>query len=472
MFNYMRKDKVEVDTSTLNDEQSYIFKSIIENIENVLAGEQDDKVFSISGFAGSGKTYLTAKIIQELMFRGISSAVTTPTHKAVKVLKDMLKSNDIDIEDPSVSIGTIHHFLNLKLDYGFDKNDDDQDGKRVFSDKPKLVVNTFNECLEYVDILFVDEASMVSDELYRLAVSILGDRAKAIIYIGDEYQLLPIEKGDSSIFHKPEIMHFKLTKIVRQAEGSAIIKKSQELIRMIQTQQFPENLNELFTEQENGIKITDYNGMYEMYFKDENDKVVGCFTNKRVDDFNDYLRHTVLNMLHETNNEIKPYLCLDDVLIFQAPYTDSKGNVLFNNGEVVDLEGLKLIDDPVHGWKVWKAKIEGIFVYILDVSSIINYNSLLESYKEVAKISKGYDRKKDWKKYFKLVGKYGKVKYDYASTLHKLQGSTYTHIYFDLLDLNPFYERGKEMMIRLCYVAITRASEQVIVIKQKGTYNE
>ncbi len=41
-----------------------------------------------------------------------------------------------------------------------------------------------------------------------------------------------------------------------------------------------------------------------------------------------------------------------------------------------------------------------------------------------------------WKKYFRLKDAYANVQYIFASTIHKLQGSTYDTVYIDLSFIN------------------------------------
>ncbi|MCI0501381.1 MAG: ATP-binding domain-containing protein, partial [Epsilonproteobacteria bacterium] len=60
-----------------------------------------------------------------------------------------------------------------------------------------------------------------------------------------------------------------------------------------------------------------------------------------------------------------------------------------------------------------------------------------------------------WKLFFQIKELFVDVKYTYASTIHKLQGSTYETIYIDLTDIERMHD--KDMMYRLLYVAITRA---------------
>jgi len=83
-----------------------------------------DYMISLTGAAGTGKTFLTVQIIKHLMEKYPPQAyddlsnhgftVTAPTHKAVSVIANMLREQKIQ-----ASCKTIHSFLGIKpfIDY-------------------------------------------------------------------------------------------------------------------------------------------------------------------------------------------------------------------------------------------------------------------------------------------------------------------------------------------------------------------
>jgi len=456
-----RNNKVLEDSQsrleTATEEQKNIHNSFIKSVFSKLDGEQlETDMFSIQGFAGSGKTWLTAKIIETLIKAGIKISTTTPTHKAARVVKEMLLENGINHESEDLlKISTIHHFLNLKLDYGFGE---DGSADNVTT-KPKLVPNKYNECLDYVDVLIVDESSMIGNNLYEEIMKIIDDRAKIVLFIGDPYQLLPVEDENNTIFQKEEIKHFILSKVVRQNEDSDIIKKSQELINILKTQQFPTSIYELFTESSNGIEIVTNDTLFlGKYFNDENDKMTGAYTNNTVDQYNNFIRY-------HTQDKVLDYLVDDDELVLQSSYTNSKGDILINNGEVVKLAKVTYTKDQANGLNIWKCVTEDkLYFTVLDPSSYTEHKAMLDKLILEAKQATGYNRSKAWKLFFRLKEKYARVKYNYSSTIHKLQGSTYGNMYFDIRGLDKFYRMDRDSVIRLCYVGITRAKDNVFIL--------
>ncbi len=441
------------------DEQKFIHNDFIEHIEKTMGTkstpEDHPEIYSIRGFAGSGKSWLTAKIIKELLSRGIRVAATSPTHKATGVLRNMLLENDINEESENgLVVSTIHSFLNLKMDYGFT-----EDGMADnVTKKPKLKKNTYNTCLVYTDVLVIAEASMIGNELYKLALEEIGERCSAILYIGDEYQLLPIGEGDNFLFNRPEIRHYGLTKIVRQKEDSLIIKKSQELIEMIKTKVFPANMADLFLHDSGKeIKIIRDPDFLEHYFQNkDSDKITGAFTNKTVDEYNEYIRYIEFPTVTD-------FLTLEDELVFQGPYMNSKNDILFNNGEQIKLESIKKIDDVANDLVIWRCRADGKQFYIVDPISYDDFSEKCDELAKEANLLTGYNRTNAWKKFFRFQNKFAKVKYKYSTTIHKLQGSTYNHMYYDMRGMYRMWNRDKETVVRLSYVAITRARDEVLI---------
>jgi hypothetical protein len=69
-----------------------------------------------------------------------------------------------------------------------------------------------------------------------------------------------------------------------------------------------------------------------------------------------------------------------------------------------------------------------------------------------------------WGKFWKLKAKYVDIKYAYAYTIHKTQGTTVQEIYINLKDIsNNVYDQ--ELLHRLIYVAVTRAKTKVHILQ-------
>ena len=112
----------------------------------------------------------------------------------------------------------------------------------------------------------------------------------------------------------------------------------------------------------------------------------------------------------------------------------------------------------------WDCKdLNGLPFKVIDPNSKGRFEMALNMLAKSAKFEKDYkERSKKWKKFFDLKEVFVDVKYIYASTIHKLQGSTYETVYIDLREIEKMSD--KDMMYRLLYVAITRASKDVKVL--------
>ena len=68
--------------------------------------------FVLSGYAGSGKTFLSMRLLRQVESSGLCWTVVAPTHKAVGVLRQALNLEGLQ---PTWYPSTIHRLLRLKL---------------------------------------------------------------------------------------------------------------------------------------------------------------------------------------------------------------------------------------------------------------------------------------------------------------------------------------------------------------------
>ena len=84
--------------------------------------------------------------------------------------------------------------------------------------------------------------------------------------------------------------------------------------------------------------------------------------------------------------------------------------------------------------------------------------------KQAKKEKKKEEKKKLWEVFFKTREAFADVKYIYASTIHKLQGSTHEKVYIDLYSLSNMKSLDYDTIYRLMYVAISRASDDIVIL--------
>lgn len=182
----------------LSPDQKEVLEAIIKWLRTK---NRQPNYMTLGGYAGTGKTTLTALIRQILDKRNpkLKVALVSYTGKAAQVLKNTLRQYDVSFKQDFV--GTIHSLIYAPV-VG-------EGGKIARWDKKQK--------LDY-QLIIVDEASMVNQEIWYDLMSF----DKPILAIGDHGQLPPIE-GSFNLMEKPKL---KLEKIHRQAADNPIIKLS------------------------------------------------------------------------------------------------------------------------------------------------------------------------------------------------------------------------------------------------------
>ena len=422
----------------LTNHQNAIANKVLLDIYKVLSSGGNPFV-SLTGMAGSGKTTVTQHII-DILSEDYSIKATAPTHKATKVLAKNLVS---------IEASTIHSFLKLKLKPDFNTGlqilIEDWGGPK--SPRP-----------ENVDILVVDEGSMISTEMFEhIQNAVDKGRMKVVLFVGDSMQLKPVEGNGDSIYNR--LHSHELTAVVRQAQGNPIIKESTWIRSMIEAQNFLP-IDKLFNSSKDKITVyTDRSEFLNSYLNNPSeDKVVCTFTNAVVDQYNHFIR----GRLKGTNI---PYIVQGDLLIFQDSL--SKGDrMVYSNNDVVEVYACDKRHDTKLGINYWHISVKDEEPFeIVDIESMGTWNEHLGALKENAnKESDKYKKKTLWAYYFNTANRFGNVKYVYASTLHKLQGSTYEDVYFDFSSLKK-HTHDMDNVYRLIYVALTRASDSIKILR-------
>lgn len=437
----------------LTEHQQDIFNNIIQDIETIVSqGGQWDNVVSLIGAAGVGKTFSTVQIIKKLIKNNRKVMFTTPTHKALKVAKDMMENEGIQID-----CSTIHSFLNLKLKPNFDNG------------LQELIAEEFNKNKKRCDVLIVDESSMVSAELFaHIEQSIRYRRAKVVLFVGDYFQLPPVDGEVNPVFEMKS--QYELTEIVRQAKDNPIITLATDIRNRIETQDFIP-INDIVQKHKCDViqVIPDGNNFMKDYFSNEdgpwyeNDTIIGAYTNGTVDAYNRAVRKKYWNDQGVTEFE---YLREGDTVIFQEPHIEDDV-VIHANNDIVKLESAKkLLDENIYCWYWECVDEEGDKFKVIDPISTQKFEKYLKSIADSAnKASKGYDKKILWQKYYQEKSEYQTIKYAFASTVHKLQGSTFETAYIDMREMKKYYEfQEPEFIYRLMYVAVTRASKDIKIL--------
>lgn len=187
-----------------------------------------ERVFTLAGYAGTGKTTLARMIADAI--DPVGTVFCAFTGKAANVLRDKGCTNT----------GTLHSYLYSIRDHNRKEIRDLEDAiaearkamkydlmerltvtleaKRAAFRKPKFELNTESD-LANAKLVIVDEYSMLNQKL----IGDLQKIASKILYLGDPFQLPPVE-GECTI--QPSAF---LTEIHRQALESPIIRAANDV---------------------------------------------------------------------------------------------------------------------------------------------------------------------------------------------------------------------------------------------------
>ena len=157
------------------------------------------KFMVLTGGPGTGKTTTTLAIIKVFQLLGARVLLAAPTGRAAKRMS----------ETTGLEAKTIHRLLEYKPPEGYKKN---------------------AECPLECDVLIIDETSMVDTILmYNLLKAVSNETV--VILVGDVDQLPSVGAGNvlKDIIDSGIVNVVKLTRIFRQAQGSAIITNAHKI---------------------------------------------------------------------------------------------------------------------------------------------------------------------------------------------------------------------------------------------------
>ncbi|MDA7762271.1 AAA family ATPase [Crocinitomicaceae bacterium] len=202
-------------------------KTVLNAIQKFTENDNTDDFIIMCGAAGTGKTSVVSSIIGYLDHINKNYKIAAPTGRAARIIGR--KSKCIT--------STIHSMIYIP-------ESDKSSGNVSFKLKPN------NE--KEITYFIVDEASMISkspsngNALFQTEKGLLddllsfikdGNTKNKIIFIGDHYQLPPINENKSFALNEESLKHmykmkgssYELTEVKRQDDGSYILKNATEI---------------------------------------------------------------------------------------------------------------------------------------------------------------------------------------------------------------------------------------------------
>jgi exodeoxyribonuclease-5 len=399
-----------------------------------------EKLFLLTGYAGTGKTTLLQALIKQLRRRGDRRRIvfTAFSNKATKVLERMATAWDLEIE-----CMTCCKLLGLRPDI------DPNTGKQVF--KPD---RDSENLIERFHLVVVDEASMINAELWSLLTAAVTDLLSQtqLLFVGDVAQLPPIGERESRVF--TDIGHRgDLTEVVRY--GGAIALLAESLRNDLTQYQLPPFVTDVNGDRTEGVIVCQRRNWEKLMIRafqsdaskaDPDHVRVLAYTNRRVDALNRQIRCAIYG--DET-----PRFVEGERLVASSPYLWGESVILQTSSEC---EVLK-VDTAQHGpWQVWVLKV------LTDEGKRRDINVLHEhSLPEFKLLLNAYAQEKRWREFWDLKGMFADLNYAYCLTIHKSQGSTFQNVFVDVP--NALVNRNIRERNQLLYVAVTRAAKRLFI---------
>ena len=384
-----------------------------------------ESVFVLQGFSGTGKSTLVRTLIDRLDgilktakllkpdFPRYDLTLTATTNKACEALSGLTGH----------PVSTIHSTLGLRVQTDYNTGN------------ANLVPRQRGHTVEN-QLLFIDEASFIDAALLKWIFKIC-QKCK-IVFIGDPAQLTPVKSNGTPVFNS-KFKTAQLTEVVRQAKDNPIIDLSTKFRHTV-------NTGEFFSFKPDGhyIQYKDRPLFEEAIIKEftredwvYNDSKVLAWTNKTVINYNHAIRDIV------------------------------KGNPQFQEGDYaicnkfmsLGRHGIKT-DQLVQITGISPSKEEGLEGHCIEVDheyQVFMPNSLEE---KNALIKKAKAEDNAWLLQY-IDNNWIDLRAAYACTVNKSQGSTYKKVFIDLDDIRRC--TSGETIARMMYVAVSRASTQVIL---------
>lgn len=472
-----------VRTEPLEGEQ----RAAVDAVRSWFAGRRGP-VFRLTGLAGTGKSTVAARLQHDVP--GMYPVYCAPTGRATQVLRTKLRSWGIstahDTGTASDQTGdrvyedrvrTVHSLIRVPVEFewcGCERCETDSQGRvpRETCSDPRrgktgrvLVDVAYEmdddtlmlrgaELRRYFNVVVLDEASMVSKELW---LDLLKLRLP-VLAVGDRGQLPPIgNPDDDRDFSALATSDFELREIRRQARGNAIYPIAAFVRSAHPTQRLSPGWYRGEASGFNVCKTPDWFTVFDWGYRDaagvyhpvdltSPDTLLVCC----------YRKPGTTRPRHEWNHIIRVragyppepvvgdrVICLRNSTAFQLPERaeDDGRHVRIFNGMRGTIREIRAGDSP---------EVAPMLIYLDDLSAMVEVTAWLPQFGEP------YTTREE------IPGGVTLWDFGYALTVHSAQGTEADHVIVD--DPGGTGKRGTWDWNRWRYTAVTRAKKSLLII--------
>ncbi len=437
--------------------------------------------FILQGYAGTGKTFLSTKLLSEVDSYGLCWTVVAPTHKAVGVIRDVLNNEGLR---PTWFPSTIHRLLRLKLK---------RKAEKELCERTEQTANS----LEQLDIVLIDEASMIDSNLLEITLQCAHPFKTRLIFVGDPAQLPPIGEIKSPIFEMKRASIASLNEVVRH-QGSVL-----KLASLVRDGQFTSNCPPCFnpirnkeslvgsmdkrswmSHAQSRLKAAATNG-------NPDAARILCFTNKSLERLVPHARRAIHGEMAD-QLPVLPGEVLISRTAVMAPASlngsddgEEPDMVLGSNRELIvndvkpeifDLSeyGLKsnnnfsvpLIDTLLANVRAGESELTLRLLPPIGTEARKLLDETLQKLKAHANEVGKTNARSIWRQFFFIRDAFASVGPAAVLTIHRSQGSTFEEVF---VDSDVFWAKDKTLRKQLIYVAVSRAKKAVWLVGNTQT---
>ena len=431
-----------------------------------MTDRHDRAVMVLRGAAGTGKTSLSAAIVQALVSLQQKMVLLAPTGRAAKVFS-------LYADQPAY---TIHRriYRQKSVESSFDLNYNSAQDTLFLVDEASMIANASS----VGDSIFA--GGQLMDDLISF---VYNDRNCRMMLIGDSAQLPPVGETESPALMSDVLRSYglhvfqcNLSEVLRQSEASGILWNATRVRSMMEAggYELPKVRFDGFPDIRNVSGEELIEQLASSYSKVGLDEtIVVTRSNKRANIYNQGIRNRVLDREDE--------LCSgDQIMIVKNNYywikgEDQKAIAFIANGDRAVVRRVRHTHEQ-HGFRF--ADVTMTFPdydnYELTATVLLDtltseapaltreqqeqlYNKVMEDYADIPQKPERLKKVREDRYYNAL-----QVKFAYAATCHKAQGGQWAHVYVDqgyMTDdmLTPDY-------LHWLYTAFTRATEQLYLV--------
>jgi len=414
----------------LNDEQKVAVDKLIRFIEDPATFQW---YFCFTGFAGTGKTFTMREVVARCRSSASAFAYTAPTNKAAKVLKQV-----------TGDACTIYSLLGLRVDK---------------SGELKQVVAGKTPDLSNLDVIVVDEASMVNRNLFDI-LRVTAERwGLKVVFMGDLAQLPPV--GEPASMALTGMEGANLTRVMRHDNqiltfATTVREQINSLAPSIKIRSDNDGHTGVWKLTSREFKERIFAAAQNGEFADGSTAKIISWRNVRVAEYNNIVRAALFGA------DAVPGFFLPGDRIVAAGLCERGDEFLMSTDDEAIVESVANCVHPFepryHAIEL-KARREDNKVVRLLVIHPSSKQAFDNDCQALAHEARG--NPKLWKRFWEHKELFHDIRYGSAITAHRSQGSTYETAFVDYQDI--LYNRNRKEAFQCLYVACTRPTTKLFL---------